>query len=288
MILVTGATGFIGRSVMLRLEQQGRPAKAFQGRINDPQSIGAELADVSAVIHLAGAEARDRVHLLELVDVRGTELLLEECRRFDVKRIVMVSRLNADARSIFGLLRAKGQAERSVRRGGIPFTIVRSATLFGRDDRFLNVITALAAWTWPIILLPSGGRVAMQPLWVEDLVTCLLLALEQPDLINQTIEVAGEERLHYADIARIALETAGLQRRPLGLPVKLARPISALAFGWWRRPPVTRFWLDRFSVPEVAPVDSVYRNFEFRPMLMRSQTAYLRQRGARRHLFNLA
>ena len=138
MILVTGSTGFIGRSLCDALNQQELPFRAYSGRIDDLKALRAELVDVDTVIHLASAESHDRVRLLQQVDVHGTELLLDECRQADVARIIAVSRLNADPASMYALLRAKGEMERHIIRGGIPYTIIRSATLFGRDDRFLT------------------------------------------------------------------------------------------------------------------------------------------------------
>jgi len=287
MILVTGATGFIGRSLMYALQQQGRAVKPYTARINDPLGLRAELLDVESVIHLAGAETRNRVRLLNHVDVEGTERLLEESERAKVRRIFFISRLNADTASVYPLLRAKGQVERLIRQSDIPHTILRSSTLYGRDDRFLNVIVSLAAWTWPLVWLPGGGRVALQPLWVEDLVRCILACLERPGLENQTVEVAGEERLRYAEIARQALHVAGLKRTPFGPAVNLVRTLSALFFVWWRHPPITRFVMDRFSAPEVAHLDSVYSHFGFRPGLMVNRTSYLRGRGKRLRLFRL-
>jgi NADH dehydrogenase len=285
MLLVTGAAGFVGRSLMRVLAQNDQSVRAYDGRINDPAALRQALAGVEAVIHLAGAEARDRVRLLHHVDVEGTERLVEEMRRADVGRLVLLSRLNAEPASMHALLRAKGQAERVVRQSGVPFVILRAATLFGRDDRFLNVVTSLGYWTWPAVWLPGGGRVAMQPLWVEDLARCLADAAIRDDLLGQTIEVGGEERLHYRDIVRQSLRTAGISRHELGISPKLVRPISAIFFGWWRRPPVTRFFLDRFSAPEVAPVDSIYEHFGFRPGRMAQHTSYLRGRGMRWRLF---
>jgi hypothetical protein len=54
---------------------------------------------------------------------------------------------------------------------------------------------------------------------------------------------------------------------------------------FWIRPPVNRFFLDRFSVPEVAPIDSVLRHFDFHPVHMNQQTAYLRRLDWKRKLF---
>ncbi|MDX1440104.1 MAG: NAD(P)H-binding protein [Rubricoccaceae bacterium] len=285
MILVTGANGFVGRSLMRILSQGEREVKAYAGRINDPLRLRSELEGVETVIHLCGAEAHDRVRQLDHVDVEGTERLLEESQRAKLSRLIVLSRLNADSNSLYPLLRAKGEAERFVRQSSTPFTILRSATLFGREDRFLNVIGGLAAWSWPFVWLPGGGLVAMQPLWVEDVARCLVACLERPDLIGKTIEVAGEERLRYAEIVRQVLHTAQLRRLPISVSIKLIRPLSALIFGWRVWPPVTRFMMDRFSVPEVAQLDSVLRHFDFHPARMGQRISYLRQRTLRRKLF---
>jgi len=287
MILITGSGGFIGRSFIRLLGESGHAFKEYTGRINDPLNLRAELLDVETVVHLAGAETRDRVRLLHHVDVDGTERLLEECRRANITRLILISRLNADPNSLYALLRAKGEAERLVRQSGIPYVIIRSATLFGREDRFLNAIAGLAAWSWPFVWIPGGGQVAMQPLWVEDLARCLLATLERSDLTGKTIEIAGEERFHYAEIVRQVLITTGMRRRPIYPPVKLVRPISLMVFGWLRRAPVTRYYLDRLSTPEVAPLDASLRYFGFKPARMARHMAYLRRTGLRWHLFNL-
>jgi uncharacterized protein YbjT (DUF2867 family) len=287
MILVTGGTGFVGRSLLDVLQQQELPVKVYTGRINDPLSLRAELLDVDTVIHLAGSETRDRVRLLKHVDVEGTERLLEESRRAHVQRILFLSRLNADPASIYPLLRAKGEVERLIRYSGFDYVIVRSATLYGRDDRFLNVIVSLAAWTWPLVWMPGGGKVAMQPLWVEDLVRCFAACLQRPDLIGETIELAGEERMRYAEIVRQVLSVAGLRRIPFGPAIKIIRPLNRVLFGLWRRPPVTRFMMDRFSVPEVVADDAIYNYFGFRPSRMNERISYLRGPHLRRRLFRL-
>ncbi|MCP4425362.1 MAG: NAD(P)H-binding protein, partial [Chloroflexi bacterium] len=128
MILVTGATGFIGRSLMTHLERAGKEAQAHHGRINAPLDLRQQLEGGDTVIHLAGAEARGRDRLLRHVDVEGTERLIEECRRANVQRLIVASRIGADHHSLHALLRTKGEVERLVRQSGIPYVILRSAT----------------------------------------------------------------------------------------------------------------------------------------------------------------
>jgi NADH dehydrogenase len=279
MILVTGSTGFVGRALGRALTQGGYEWRAYTGRMNAPQTLRTELEGVTTVFHLAGSEARGRARMLQHVDVEGTERLLEEAQRAGVTRLILPSRLNADPHAIHRLLRAKGEIERLVGRSGIPYTIVRSATLFGRDDRFTEIIVGLALWSWPLVWLPGGGKVAMQPLWVDDYARCLVSALERPDLIDATVTVAGGERFTYRQIVDLVLANRGLKRVRFPLPGALTRPITSLAFGWWYWPPVSRFMVDRFFVPEVTDLDTVWRTFGFHPARFGDTISYLNRRG---------
>jgi uncharacterized protein YbjT (DUF2867 family) len=285
MILVTGATGFIGRSLMRVLQLSDKPAKAYSGRINDPISLRLELLDVQTIIHLAGAETRGRERHLHHIDVEGTERLVEESRRMAVRHLIVISRLGADPNSSYPLLQAKGEVERIIRRSGIPYTLIRSATVYGRDDRFLNTIASLAAWSWPFVWLPAGGHVPMQPLWVEDLARCLVAAVDRPDLHNKTVDLAGPELLRYRDIVKELLLATGMRRWPLRPPLLLVRPFASLFFGWRSRPPVSRLFLHRFTTPDVAAADSVLRQFGFKPGRLSEHIAYLRRPWWRWRLF---
>lgn len=285
MILVTGASGFVGRSLTNTLTRAGLPWRAYQGRINAPSSLREQLDGVHTVFHLAGAEARGRARLLRHVDIDGTARLLEEARRADVDRLVVASRIGADANAIHSLLRAKGEVERLVRSAGIPYTIIRTSTLFGLGDRFTEIILGLAIWSWPIVWLPGGGEVAMQPLWVEDYARCLVASLNREDLLNQTITVAGDERFHYRDLVRQILSMEGVHRAHVKIPLGILRPSAALAFGWWYWPPVSRFFVDRFFVPEVAELDAVRQHFGFRPQRFSETMAYLHRRRMRWRIF---
>lgn len=285
MILVTGATGFIGRALTGALDHAGHEWRAYSGRMSDAPTLRDELEGVTTIIHLAGAEARGNRRLLQVVDVEGTQRLIEEARRAGVQRLIVPSRLNADPHSINPLLRAKGEVERLVARGGIPYTIVRTATLFGRGDRFSEIILSLAIWSWPVVWLPSGGKMPLQPLWVEDYAYCLVSALGRPDLIGRTVAVAGAERLSYREVVHAILNVAGRQRILLPLPTKLVRRLSWLLLSWWRWPPAGRFFMDRFSAPEVTDLDAMQHLFGLQPARFGETITYLNRRGMRWRLF---
>lgn len=286
MILVTGATGFIGRSLTNALTLGGHEWRPYKGRINAPKSLREQLTGIDIVFHLAGSESRGRSRLLRHVDIEGTARLIEQARHVGVKHLVYPSRIGADANSLHALLRAKGEIERLVRNSGIPYTILRTSTLFGLGDRFTEIILGLALWSWPFVWLPGGGTIALQPLWVEDYARCLIDCTNKPALINQTITLAGDERFRYRELVIQILTVEGVRRRYTKYPLILLRPSAGLLFSWWRWPAVSRFFVDRFFVPEVADLDSVHRYFGFRPMRLGETMAYLHRPGIRWRLFH--
>lgn len=253
--------------------------------MNAAETLRDELVGVDTVIHLAGAEARGRNRLLQNVDIEGTRLLLEEARSAGVGRIILPSRLNANPHSMHALLRTKGEVERLVRRSGIPFTILRTTTLFGRDDRFSEIIFSLALWSWPLVWLPGGGKTPMQPLWVEDYVHCLIRTLDQPATLNQTLVLAGNELIEYRELVKTILNVTGKERLMVPMPMTLLKPLARIFLGWWYWPAVSRYFADRFFVPDMTDLDVVQRRFGFQPARFRETITYLNRSGMRRRLF---
>jgi NADH dehydrogenase len=253
--------------------------------MNTTHLLRAELEGVDTVVHLAGAEARGIRRLLQHVDVEGTQRLIEEARRAGVTRLVVPSRINADPHSMHPLLRAKGEIERQVRQSGIPFTVLRAPSLFGRGDRFSEIIFGLALWSWPLAWVPGGGKTPMQPLWVEDYVQCLVGSLDRPEVIDQVLTVAGSELLSYRSVMRTILHVTGKKRVFFPLPMTLTRPTARLFLSWWYWPPISHFFVDRFFAPEVTDLDAVRRQFGFQPVRFGEAITYLNRPRMRWRLF---
>lgn len=284
-LLVTGATGFIGRSLMPQLQQAGIEAQPYTGRINNYLTLREQLAGKTAVVHLAGSEMHGRNRLLNHVDVEGTARLLEECRRAEIKHIIFISRIGANPASIHSLLAAKGKIEKMLQQSETPATIIRSASVYGYGDRYFESILSISYWSFPFAWLPGGGERAWQPLWVEDLARCIVTAVNRPDLIGKTVTVAGEEHLQYQVLLKRILAAAGVRRLPVRLPMTLLRPLSHLLFWWWFWPPATSYFVDRFFTPEAADFDSVLRTFGFRPARLNETINFLRRPGLRWRIF---
>ena len=217
MILVTGATGFVGRRLVRRLGEQpgtqvrvllrpgsdldrlphGVAVHAMIGDLSNPDSLLAAMDGVHTVLHLVGTDTRGRHAELENIDVAGARAVIEAGLAARIGRVITVSRLGADRNSAFPTLRAKGEIEEIIRGSGLAYTILRSGVLFGEGDRFSEHLAMLLK-SFPVFFVPGDGEQILQPLWVEDLVSCLVLSLQNLDLIDQVVEIAGPELFEQA------------------------------------------------------------------------------------------
>jgi NADH dehydrogenase len=298
LILVTGATGFVGRALLPRLAEGGHavrvmlrpsrhtprlpkgvPVQVSIARLDDERGVRAALAGVETVIHLVGAEWRGPEGDVVVVDAGGTRLIAEAAQAAGVKRLIYLSHLGADRASAYPVLKAKGIAEEFVRQSGVPHTILRTAMLFGPDDVFVNVLAALIKLGPGVFLMPGDGRTALQPLWVDDLATCIEWSLAESSFLNQTLAVGGPEFVPLRMMVEIVMEALGVRR--LVVPV---RPVYLRGGAWFLeqllpRSPLTTRWLDYLAISRTCELTSVTRHFGLKPARFSPATlSYLRQK----------
>ena len=297
MILVTGATGFVGRALLPRLAEaglelrclvrpsrrsprlpRGIPVQVSIASLADARGLRAALVGVDTLIHLAGAEWHGRRGDVFGVDAAGTRALVEAAREAGVGRIVYLSHLGADRASAYPVLKAKGIAEEFIRQSGLTYTIVRSTLLYGAEDVFLNVVAALVKLGPGLFLMPGDGRISLQPLWVEDLVTCLEWSLSDLTSLNQTIALGGPEFITFGQMVQTVMEVLGVRR--LVIPV---RPPFLRAGAWLMeqilpRSPLTTRWLDHLAVNRTCELTSVTQHFGLKPARFVNTVDYLRDK----------
>ena len=291
MILVTGGTGFIGRALVRQLVEaghkvrtlirpsqnsprlpQGVPVEVAVVSLNDLRGLRAALRGIDHIYHLAGGESS--AQLFE-TDVEGTKTLVQAAARSSVQQIIYLSHLDADKSSAFPVLRAKGLAEEHIRNGDIPYTILRSSIIFGPEDNFTTTISRLAKISPGIIFLPNKGETNLQPLWVEDLVTCLLWSLENPELENQTHTIGGSEYFTLRQIFEIVLAATNRKKLILSASTPILRVTNLTLKAAFPNFPVSGFFLDYIATDRTCETDSLPRIFGLMPARFTYRLNYL-------------
>lgn len=283
MILVTGATGFLGRALIRQLALSGRevralirpssrtpalprgvPVEVAVSSLGDPRGLRAAMRGVDVIYHLASAEHQGtRGSILE-ADARGTSNLAQAAADARIQRIFYISHLGANRSSFYPVMKMKGVGEEHIRKSGVPYTIFRSALLYGPEDHFTTSLARLAAW-YPAMFLPGNGDVLLQPLWVEDMVTCLLWSLDDDSAANQTFEVGGAEYFSFRQILEIILGV--IKRKPFLIPLGLPYLRSLTVYMQSIVPnfPFSSYWVDYLGYNRICPTDTISRVFGFIP-----------------------
>ncbi len=303
MILVTGGTGFIGRALIRRLVELDYPVRtlirpsakspnlphgvsveAAVSSLSDERGLRAAMVGVDTIFHLASGEWRGPKADLMQIDIQGTRSLVESARDAGVSRIFYLSHLGADRASAFTVLKAKGIAEEFVRRSEIDYTILRSAIVYGPNDAFTTGIARILSGLPFIYLVPGDGKVQLQPLWVEDLVTCLAWAIDDPDTHNRTIEIGGPEYLTFQQIVEQVMQETGLRRMLVHISPAYLRLITILLESIFPNLPVSIYWLDYLAVNRTTALDTMPRTFDLMPSRYSQRLGYLRSENWRRSL----
>ena len=291
MILVTGGTGFVGRVLVRQLVEaghevrtlirpssqsprlpQGVPVEVAVVSLNDLRGLRAALRGIDQIYHLASGEKSGELYE---TDITGTETLVQAAAGARVQQLIYLSQIGANKASAFPALRAKGFAEEHIRKSGVPYTILRSSIIFGPEDNFTTNIAQLARIAPGILFLPNKGETLMQPLWVEDLVTCLLWSLNAPNLENEMREIGGSEYFDLRQIFQIILSAIGKKRLFLPVSTPLLRGLSVFLEGSMPNFPITSFFLDYTAINRTCETDSLPRIFQLMPARFTYRLGYL-------------
>ncbi len=294
MILVTGATGFIGRALVRQLSQTGQqvrvllrpspespripkgvPVEVAVVSLNDERGVRAALRGVDQVYHLASAGSQGRRGNLLTTDIEGTRNLAQAAKDANIEKLIYLSYIGADRASAFPMQKAKGIAEEHIRRSGVPYTIIRSTVVFGAEDRFTNTLAALLRRVPFFFPIPNDGRTLLQPLWVEDLVTCLTWTLENAETTNQTYEIGGGEYFTLRQILETLMGVTHAPRILVPLPTPYMRALIVTLDSIIPTFNISTYWLDYVAVNRTCPVENLPRTFGLMPARFGYRLDYL-------------
>lgn len=292
MILVTGAGGFVGSYLLKRLSAASQPVRTLvrsrsdferirsasvavcRLELTDAISLHAALEGVEQVVHLAGTFRELGRGTFDVVHQNGTRRLLQAAKGANVKHVIYISTLGAAPDRIYPYVRSKWLAEGEVRGSGLPFTILRPSLLFGEGDRFLTPLTRLLRKS-PYAFIPGYEKLRCQPLWVGDLVSCLMRTLGSGVGKGEVIPLAGPEQITYEGVIDLLQKRLESSRPKIRLPISLAASLTLLLERLLREPPLTSGILDIWRLGAITDRHAVRKAYGFTPMPLSEGIRYL-------------
>jgi NADH dehydrogenase len=246
-IVLTGATGFVGRHLLAELSAMGHECRVLtrhdphkQQLPNWPgveyrktdlrvaEDLAAALQGADGVINLIGIlnEKGWRGKGFRAAHVAPVRALISACETQRIRRFIQISALNAGQGNSHYLL-SKGEAEELLRSATeIDETILRPAVIFGEGDSFFNRFASLLRF---VPLLPLAcPNAKMQPVWVGDVVSAVALCLDHRATIGKTLDLVGPEVFSLFQLVNKTARYKGWQRRVIALPNWLSRLQAAL------------------------------------------------------------
>lgn len=304
MILVTGGTGFIGKALVRSLNDAGWPLRLLirpspkspdlprgvpveiaVSSLNDERGLRAAMVGVDTVFHLAGVERRGAYADITEVDIQGTRAVVNAAVDAGVDRFLTVSHLGADRASAYPVLKAKAISEEYIRNSQLDYTILRSAVVFGANDGFTTALARILSALPFIFLIPGDGQTLIQPVWVEDLVTCLTWALDDDETRNQTYEIGGPEYIPFAEVVKMVMSATGIQRRVLPMRPPYLRGITVMLESLIPGLPVSVYWIDYLATNRTCGLDTIPRVFNLMPARLPQSLGYLEDKNWRSSLW---
>ena len=236
-VLVTGATGFIGRRLVPALLDAGHdvramtrhpetydgPGEAVGADVMDADSLRPALEGVDVAVYL--------VHSLDDPDFERKDA--EAARNFSaaaaaagVRQIVYMGGLGDDEQDLSAHLRSRREVEELLGADGVPVTVMRAAIVVGHGGISWEITRQLVK-NLPAMVVPRWVATRTQPISIDDVVRYLAGVVDHPDAIGRVFEIGGSEQLTYKEMLAIANDVAGSRPLPIVVVPMLTPRLSS-------------------------------------------------------------
>jgi uncharacterized protein YbjT (DUF2867 family) len=283
MILVTGGTGFVGRHLIQRMRKEGIAIRAvvktvdkaqslealgvnlIQGDITDKASLEKAIIGVTRVIHLVGIIQETPHVTFQGVHVEGTRNILDAAKRAAVHHFFYQSALGTRPAAKSTYHKSKWEAEELVRSSGIPYTIMRPSLIYGSGDGFTTRLSVMIKLS-PFLPVIGSGKSKVQPIFINDVISCILKAMTNNSFLNEIYEIGGPEQLTYEEVTLTLAKALGVRRPTMHLPLFSMKLIARILEALLSVPPLTTDQLTMLQEDNICSMQDINDAFGIEPV----------------------
>lgn len=289
MILVTGASGFLGSYIVSEARRLGKPVRGLVRKSSDISAINIEdehliygdITDVDSlikamngcdvVIHSAAiiSESTPDEELSHKVNVEGTENVITACKKAGIKRLIHISAHSAKEDNPSVYARTKLEADKRLQASDLDWTIVKPAIIYGPATKGLfakikNIVNSL-----PIIPVLGSGTEQLRPVYVYDLTEAILKCVDDDISIGKIYDIGGAEVVTFNQFLQTILKSQGKKPKklihiPLWVCYLMARAFAQVL----KNPPITVDNLDGLKKSKGFSIELAQKELSFSPLTM--------------------
>ncbi|MFX0194697.1 MAG: NAD-dependent epimerase/dehydratase family protein [Candidatus Hodarchaeota archaeon] len=215
-LFITGSSGFIANYLLQRIDLRRYRNiyclsrtdsqittrlsaydnfKFIKGSIYEVNTYRPYLASSDIVVHLAAVTGKARPEEYFNVNAKGTEFLTRQCEKLGVYKFLYISSIAVKFNDIskYYYAQSKQQGEDAVRNSNLNYTIVRPTIVIGKESPIWKGFSKLAKA--PITPIFGDGTTRIQPIYIEDLINCILSIINENIFLNETHDLGGPEEI---------------------------------------------------------------------------------------------
>jgi uncharacterized protein YbjT (DUF2867 family) len=244
LILLTGATGYVGGRLLHALEAAGyrvrclsrhpealsqriaKTTEVVKGDVLDAASLAPSMVGVDTAYYLVHSMASG--NSFEEEDRRAAGAFAAAARDTGVQRIIYLGGLGSGS-ELSAHLRSRQEVGRILRESGVPTIEFRASIVIGSGSASFEMIRTLVE-KLPVMITPRWVNTSTQPIAVEDVIAYLKQALDLEINGSRIIEIGGADQVTYLDLMKEYARQRGLKRWMIPVPV-LSPRLSSLWLG---------------------------------------------------------